>query len=105
MAMDNVIAVSFARDADAYEALTNLKELGDQGQVDLAGAAVVVREEDGKLVIRDEVGDIGYRGMATGGMVGLVIGILGGPVGVLLGGATGVLIGSLFDMDDVDETD
>jgi uncharacterized membrane protein len=104
-AMENVIAVSFAEDANAYEALTNLKELGNQGQVDLAGAAVVVREEDGKLVIKDEVGDIGYTGTATGGIVGLIIGILGGPLGVLLGGATGVLVGSLFDLDDADDTD
>ena len=103
--MENVIAVSFAEDANAYEALTNLKELDDQGQVDLAGAAVVVREEDGKIVVKDEVGDIGYTGTATGGVVGLIIGILGGPIGVLLGGATGVLIGSLFDLDDVDDTD
>jgi uncharacterized membrane protein len=103
--MENVIAVSFAEDANAYEALTNLKELGDQGQIDLAGAAVVVREQDGKLVVKDEVGDIGYTGTATGGIVGLIIGILGGPLGVLLGGATGVLIGSLFDLDDADETD
>jgi uncharacterized membrane protein len=104
-AMENVIAVSFAEDANAYEALTNLKELGDQGQVALAGAAVVVREEDGTLVIKDEVGDIGYAGTATGGIVGLIIGIIGGPIGVLLGGATGVLFGSLFDLDDLDETE
>ena len=103
--MENVIAVSFAEDANAYEALTNLKELGDQGQVGLAGAAVVVREDDGKIVVKDEVGDIGYTGTATGGIVGLIIGILGGPLGVLLGGATGVLIGSLFDLDDADETE
>ncbi len=103
--MENVIAVSFAEDANAYEALTKLKELGDQGQVDLAGAAVIVRQDDGKIVVKDEVGDIGYAGTATGGIVGLIIGILGGPLGVLLGGATGVLIGSLFDMDDADETE
>jgi uncharacterized membrane protein len=103
--MENVIAVSFTEDANAYEALTKLKALGDQGQVDLAGAAVVVREDDGKIVVKDEVGDIGYAGTATGGIVGLIIGILGGPLGVLLGGATGVLIGSLFDMDDADETE
>ena len=103
--MENVIAVSFTEDANAYEALTKLKELGDQGQVDLAGAAVVVREDDGRIVVKDEVGDIGYTGTATGGIIGLIIGILGGPLGVLLGGATGVLIGSLFDMDDVDETE
>jgi uncharacterized membrane protein len=103
--MENVLAINFTEDGDAYEALTTFKELDEQGQVALEGAAVVMRHEDGTIAIKDEVGDIGYEGAATGGIVGLIIGILGGPIGVLLGGATGVLIGSLFDMDDLDETD
>jgi uncharacterized membrane protein len=103
--MENVLAINFTDDGDAYEALTTLKELDDQGQMALKGAAVVMRGEDGSLAIKDEVGDIGYEGTATGGVVGLLIGILGGPIGVLVGGATGVLIGSLYDMDDADETD
>jgi uncharacterized membrane protein len=101
--MVNVLAISFADDAHAYEALTMLKELDEQGQVELEGAAVVVRNEDGGIDVKDEVGDTGYEGTATGGIVGLVVGILGGPLGVLMGGATGVLIGSLFDMDDADD--
>ena len=103
--MENVLTINFSEDGDAYEALTTLKELDDQGQVGLEGAAVVQRHEDGTIAIKDEVGDIGYEGAATGGIVGLIVGILGGPIGVLLGGATGVLIGSLFDMDDLDESD
>jgi uncharacterized membrane protein len=79
--------------------------LAINGQVALEGAAVVLRHEDGSIAIKDEVGDIGYEGAATGGIVGLIVGILGGPIGVLLGGATGVLVGSLFDLDDVDETE
>jgi uncharacterized membrane protein len=103
--MENVLTLNFTEDGDAYEALTTLKELDEQGQVALEGAAVVLRHEDGTIAIKDEVGDIGYAGTATGGVVGLIVGILGGPIGVLLGGATGVLIGSLFDMDDLDESD
>jgi uncharacterized membrane protein len=103
--MENVLAVNFAQDTVAYEALTTLKELDDQGQIGLRGAAVVMRNEDGSITIKDEVGDLGYEGTATGGIVGLIIGILGGPIGVLIGGATGVLIGSLFDLDDLDEAD
>jgi uncharacterized membrane protein len=103
--MENVLAINFTEDSDAYEALTKLKELDDQGQVALEGAAVVQRHEDGTIAIKDEVGDIGYEGTATGGIVGLIVGVLGGPIGVLLGGATGVLIGSLFDLDDLDESD
>ncbi|HKP88397.1 MAG TPA: DUF1269 domain-containing protein [Thermoleophilaceae bacterium] len=103
--MDNVIAVSFTEDANAYEALTKLRELNDQGRIDLAGGAVVTREADGQVVIKDEVGDIGYVGTATGGTVGVIIGILGGPLGVLLGGATGVLVGSLFDLADTEDAE
>ncbi len=49
--------------------------------------------------------DDALEGTATGGLIGLLIGILGGPFGVLLGGATGLLIGSLFDLADDDDTE
>jgi uncharacterized membrane protein len=103
--MDNVLAINFSEDSKAYEALSLLKDLDGQDQVDLAGAAVVVRSEDGRVEIKDEVGDTGYSGTATGGVIGLIVGILGGPFGVLIGGATGLLIGSLFDLDDAEETE
>jgi uncharacterized membrane protein len=101
----NVIAVSFQDDNNAYEAMTALKELASQGQVELAGAAVVLRSESGQITEKDEVGDDFLEGTAGGGLIGLLIGIIGGPLGVLIGGATGVLVGSLFDMDDEDETE
>jgi uncharacterized membrane protein len=103
--MENVLAVNFGDDAEAYKALTQLKELEAQGQVELAGAAVIVRGEDGHVDIKDDIGETDLEGTATGGIVGLLVGILGGPLGVLIGGATGLLIGSLFDMDDSDETE
>jgi uncharacterized membrane protein len=103
--MDNVLAITFADDQNAFAGLTALKELDEQGQLGLTGAAVVVRNEDGSIDIKDEVGDVGYAGTATGGIVGLLIGILGGPLGVLIGGATGVLVGSLFDLDDIDDSE
>jgi uncharacterized membrane protein len=102
---ENVIAVSFSKDADAYEALSRLKELDAKGEVGVRGAAVVARDEDGKIVTKDQFGDDSAEGTATGGLLGLVVGVLGGPVGVLVGGATGVLVGSLFDQDDTDQTD
>jgi len=103
--MENVLAVSFAEDSKAYEALSSLKELDDQDQVDLAAAAVVVRSEDGHIETKDQIGDDDLVGTATGGVVGLLIGILGGPFGVLLGGAVGLLAGSLYDLDESDATE
>jgi uncharacterized membrane protein len=102
---ENVVVVSFSEDGKAYQALTTLKELDTQGQLKVAAAAVVTRGDDGHIDVRDQVGDDFLYGTASGGLVGLLIGILGGPLGVLIGGATGVLVGSLFDLDDADDTE
>jgi uncharacterized membrane protein len=102
---ENVIAVSFLEDANAFEALSRLKELDTRGDVGVQGAAVVVRDDDGKVVTKDQIGDESVEGTVGGGLVGLLIGVLGGPLGVIVGGATGVLVGSLFDEDDTDETE
>ncbi|MEN3283087.1 MAG: hypothetical protein V7607_4227, partial [Solirubrobacteraceae bacterium] len=102
---ENVVVVAFTDDDSAYEALTTLKELDSQGQIKVVDAAVVTRGDDGHIQTKDQVGDDNLAGTASGGIVGLLIGILGGPLGVLLGGATGLLIGSLYDMADADDTD
>ncbi len=100
----NVVVVSFDEDSKAYEALTSLKELDSQRQLELRAAAVVVRDDDGKVIIKDEVGESYGVGTATGGIIGLLIGIIGGPLGVLIGGATGLMAGSLFDLDEEFDT-
>jgi uncharacterized membrane protein len=102
---EDVIAVSFSEDANAYEALSRLKELDAKGEVGVRGAAVVTQTEDGTMAMKDQFGEETVGGTVTGGLVGLVIGVLGGPFGVLIGGATGVLVGSLFDEDDTDATE
>ena len=103
--MENILAITFDEDKNAYEALTKLKELDDQDRVGLSGAAVVERKDDGTIDVKDQVGDVGWEGTATGGVLGLLIGVIGGPLGILLGGATGLLYGSLFDLADSDETE
>jgi uncharacterized membrane protein len=106
---DNVLVVTFGEDPEndknAYQALTDLKQLDSQNQIKIEGAAVVTREPNGRVDAKSEVGEDPYVGTASGGMIGLLIGIIGGPLGVLLGGATGVLVGSLFDIDEVESTE
>jgi uncharacterized membrane protein len=106
---DNVVVVTFgddpANDQNAYQALTDLKQLDSQGQIKIAGAGVVTRDLYGRVDIKSEVGDTPWEGTASGGLIGLLLGIIGGPLGVLLGGTTGVLVGSLFDIDDAETTE
>jgi uncharacterized membrane protein len=102
----NVISVSFDPDSNAYTALTELKQLDSQGQLNLEAAAVVERRgDDGQIVVKDQVGDTEFAGTATGGFLGLLIGILGGPLGVLLGGTYGLMVGSLVDLSEVEDTE
>jgi uncharacterized membrane protein len=101
---DNVIAVSFPEEANAYEALARLKELDSKDSVGVRGAAVVAREQNGQITIKDQFGEDSFENTAGGGLLGLLVGVLGGPLGVLVGGATGLLVGSLFDEDDDDDT-
>src|SRR5437763_11850264 len=76
---DNVLVVTFGEDPEndknAYQALTNLKQLDSQDQIKITAAAVVTRDLDGRVDVKTEVGDTPYIGAATGGLIGLLIGI------------------------------
>jgi uncharacterized membrane protein len=106
---DNVLVITFGddpkNDENAYQALTDLKQLDSQDQIKITGAAVVTRDGDGRVDVKSDVGEDPFVGTASGGVVGLLIGIIGGPLGMLLGGAYGMLVGSLFDIDEVDTTE
>jgi uncharacterized membrane protein len=105
----NVLVVTFGDDPEddrnAYQALTDLKQLDSQGQIKIAGAAVVARDAEGRVDAKSEVGEDPYVGTASGGMIGLLVGIIGGPLGMLIGGTYGALVGSLFDIDEVETTE
>ena len=106
---DNVLVVTFGddpeHDTNAYQALTALKQLDSQDQIKIAGAAVVTRDPDDRVDVKSELANDPYVGTASGGIIGLLIGIIGGPLGVLIGGTYGMLVGSLFDIDDVETTE
>ncbi len=101
----NVVCVSFEPDSNAYAALTALKELESQTRLGVDAAAVVARGDDGAIVVKDRVDAPEYAGTASGGLLGLLIGILGGPLGVLIGGTYGLMLGSLVDLGEIEETD
>jgi uncharacterized membrane protein len=101
----NVIAVSFDDDRNADTAMTRLKELDAKGRVVIQQAVVVVRGEDGQVVEADRTESSLMLGTASGGVIGLLIGIIGGPLGMLIGGAGGLYAGALFDIHDAGEVE
>ncbi|MFT3799915.1 MAG: hypothetical protein QM766_01725 [Burkholderiaceae bacterium] len=96
----NVILLSFDQQALAYQALSEIKQAGLAGRVDIASAAVVERQPDGTLRIKDGFGDgATASGSIDGSLLGALIGVLGGPLGVLLGGLSGALLGGAWSLD------
>lgn len=99
--MSTLIAVSFDQKGQAADVLNNLLALQQEYLLDLEDAVVAVRDDDGKVKIKQAV-DLTAAGALHGGLWGSLIGlILGGPLGMLLAGGTtaafGAIAGSLND--------
>ena len=95
--MNTVIYVGFDTEAKAYEGARALRDMHRDGTLTLYNDAVVVKEKDGTVAVREQpeeepIATVG--GMLTGGLIGL----LGGPIGAAMGMGTGTLIGAAFDI-------
>jgi uncharacterized membrane protein len=103
--VDSVVVVGFKDNSKAYEGLSALKSLSDKQQLTARSAAVVERDQNGTLQIKDSFdADTGVA-TAGGGFVGMLLGVIGGPYGMLLGLTGGALAGGSFDMSRADEQD
>src|SRR5689334_24977968 len=83
-----IIVAAFNDEVTADEVLEGLKDAQAEGLIKIQDAAVVRRDVNDKLHIK-ETGDwSGKRGAVTGGVIGALVGLAAGPVGwVALGGA------------------
>jgi uncharacterized membrane protein len=95
--MEKMVVVVFDDESKAYSGLNEIKKLNRQADLVLYAIAVIAKDADGKVDVRqaDDSGPIGTLfGTALGGMIGL----LGGPAGVALGMSGGYLGGAMSDM-------
>jgi uncharacterized membrane protein len=97
MEMSKFVVIVFPGEPQAYQGTRALKELHAEGSLTLYGMAVVSKDPQGKLSIK-EAADAGPLGIAVGALVGGLLGVIGGPVSVLAGAAGGTLIGSVADL-------
>ena len=96
--MDNYVAIVLDDDAKAYEALHRLWKLDTDGDITVHGAAVIHRDPDGAVDVREQDTDPGLR-TAIGVGIGALLGALAGPIGAAAGAAaaaagTGAAIGA-----------
>lgn len=99
-ATESVVIIRFPQSSQAYEALSELRGLGESlTSIEVRSAALVERKADGTLRVPEQSDDVIGVGTATGGLLGTLAGVLGGPLGVLLGFGTGALMGGVFDID------
>jgi len=97
--MSKFVVIVFPGETQAYQGTRELKGLHAEGSLTLYGMAVIAKDAQGKLSIK-EAADAGPLGTAVGALVGGLLGLVGGPVGALVGVAGGSLIGSLSDLFD-----
>lgn len=101
--MAELIVLTFEDTEQAGAALEALKKMQHHGQVEIKDAAVIVKDESGKVEVKNQM-DSGTKGGAVaGGFLGLLLAGLFFPVaGVLIGAIGGALIGKSlnYGVDD-----
>jgi uncharacterized membrane protein len=103
--VDSVVVVGFKENSKAFEGFTELKSLSDQQKLTARSAAVVERDLDGKLDIKDSFDADSGVATAGGGLTGMLLGVIEGPVGMVLGLTGGALAGGSFEMHHADDQD
>jgi uncharacterized membrane protein len=96
--MSYLVAVLFDDPAEAGKVRKTLSSIQHTGHLSLDDSAIVVKEEDGKIHLKNEVD----RGVKVGALGGSAIGLLLGSVffpigGLIIGAIGGALVGKLMD--------
>jgi uncharacterized membrane protein len=92
--MSHILVITFEDEAQGFSVLQTLKNLKNQELLNLDDAAVIVKDAQGKVQVKNLTESNVKGGAAIGGFLGLLVGGLLFPIaGLALGLAGGALIG------------
>jgi uncharacterized membrane protein len=102
--VSNLIVITFDEAEEAGKLLETLRNIEKQGLLSLDDSAVIVKDAEGNLRVKDQT-DRGVKvGAVGGGLLGLIIGSIFFPFAGLIGGAlVGAVVGKMADLG-VDQT-
>lgn len=96
--MSDLIVISFPDKFKADEVLLSLRKLEREHLIDLEDAAIVVRNKDGKVKVK-QTQELVTSGALSGGFWGLLMGMIFlHPMLAIFGAAVGALSGALTDI-------
>jgi len=103
-----LIVAGFNEEGKASEVLKEIRKLQKDKVIFLINAAVLSKDEKGKVSIRETEDVSAGKGALFGALAGGLVGLLGGPVGVVIGAAVGAATGGVaankIDMGFPDDT-
>lgn len=101
--MSELVAIAFDREDDARAALAEMRVLEGEGALKLSDSAVVAKDPDGTLHVKNEVSSGTETGAVVGAAIGLLTSFLFPVAGAVVGAAAGAYIGGKVAGDAVDD--
>jgi uncharacterized membrane protein len=95
--MNQLIVIAFDHFDDARSAMRDLRELERDGRIRFEDTALVERDPDGTVHVKNEVSGTTETAAVIGAVIGGLLTFVFPPLGVVVGAAVGAAVGAVMD--------